>query len=80
MNRIEAGRRRELSLRDVWHAKQDGEPGVALPAGFPTKDELAAAGYTTVEDIDGADVEELEDYVGISQFQATAVLTALAAL
>lgn len=80
MNRIEAGRRCEPALRDVWHAKQSEEPGTDLPTGFPAKAELAVAGYTTVEDLDGADVEELEDYAGISQLQASAVLAALAAL
>ncbi len=77
MNRIEAHRQLEFALRDVWRAKQEAEPGTALAAGFPAKSLLAAAGYTTVEDIDGADCAELEDYAALSTLQARTVLAAL---
>lgn len=80
MNRIASGRINEWALRDVWHAKQVAEPGTDLPADFPAKLELEAAGYTTVEDVDGADVEELEDYAALSSANANAVLAAIAAL
>lgn len=80
MKRIESDRIGEIALRDVWHGKQDAEPGANLPANFPSKDELATAGYTTVEDVDGADCAELEDYASLSTTQANTVLAALAAL
>lgn len=80
MSRIEAARNGELALRDVWHSKQDTEPGQSLPDAFPAKAQLATAGYTTVEDIDGADAEELADYVGVSQLQSEAIFAALAEL
>lgn len=60
----------------VWQAKQEAEPGVVLPAGFPLKTELAAAGYTTVEDLDGADEGELVK-INLTSRQARAVLAAL---
>ncbi len=63
----------------VWRSKQEEEPGVALPATFPFLSTLAPCGYTTVEDVDGADVPELRE-LGLSRLEAEAVLTALAPL
>lgn len=60
----------------VWQAKQEAEPGTALPADFPLNSELAASGYTTVEDIDGADEDELVK-INLTSRQARAVLAAL---
>ena len=64
-------------MASVFKHKQDSEPGTALPAGFPFSTKLAAAFYTTVEDIDGANNEELRDEAGLTEREATAVLTAL---
>lgn len=63
----------------VWRSKQESEPGVALPATFPFLSTLAPCGYETVEDVDGADVDELRE-LGLSRLEAEAVLTALAPL
>lgn len=62
----------------VWQALQEAEAGVPLVTGFPSRTALVAAGYTTIEDVDGADAVELATYVGLSDHQAAAVLAALA--
>ena len=63
----------------VWRAKQEAEPGVVLPSTFPHRARLIAAGYGTVEDIDGADVAELQRS-GFYSREAEAILQALAEL
>ena len=64
-------------LYGVWRATQEAEPGAALPANFPHRTKLADVGYETVEDIDGADADELSNNVGLRSDEAAAVLTAL---
>jgi len=75
---------REDGITDAWHSKQDEEPGTALPATFPSLTKLAAAFYTTVEDLDGADTVELTDPIatgaGLTSRESAAVLAALAPL
>ena len=66
----------DSDLALVWRAKQEGEPGVALPATFPHKAALEAAFYTTTEDLDGTDENELVE-AGLSKQAATEVLAAL---
>ncbi len=66
---------REESIEAQWHAKQDGEPGTALPATFPFLS-LLGTFYANVEDLDGADVAELRSF-GLSEKQACAVLSAV---
>lgn len=61
----------------VWRHKQEQESGTALPANFPLKATLAAAGYSTEEDLDGADAAELTKNTGLSTQQANAVLAAV---
>lgn len=74
-------RARERCLEeDAWIGKQAAEPGAALPSTFPSLTALADAGYTTAEDIRGASTSELRRFARLSQSQAEAVLTALAAL
>lgn len=64
----------------IWRAKQEAEPGVALPATFPfLSSHLAPCGYETVEDLDGASVDELRE-LGLTRLEAEAVLAALAPL
>ncbi len=70
----------DLALRDVWRAKQEAEPGTPLPADFPHKSSLEAAGYSTLEDIDGADQAELRKHVSLRPYEADAVIAAAAAL
>lgn len=69
----------EPSLSGAYRSKQEAEPGTDLPAGFVLKTELAALGYTTVEDLDGADEQELVT-AGLSRNQAKAVLQDFSAL
>lgn len=60
----------------VWRHKQESIAGTPLSAGFPSKDELADIGYSTVEDLAGADAKELTKR-GLSSAEAAAILTAL---
>ncbi|MFO7178986.1 MAG: hypothetical protein DIU78_009830 [Pseudomonadota bacterium] len=69
----------DLALEALWRGKQEAEPGAALPVTFPMRGELAALGYTAVEDLDGADVEELAR-LGLSRKDAAAVMAALSKL
>lgn len=63
-------------LAETWQAKQEAEPGTALPADFPDLEVLVAAGYSAVEDLDGAEAQELVD-LGLAPHRADAVLLAL---
>ena len=74
-------RRAALALGDahlagVWRAKQEALAWPALPTGFPARAALAAAGYATVRDLDGATTDELTD-LGLSTRDAAAVLAAM---
>jgi len=64
------------ALADVWRAKQEAEPGQALALTFPHRSKLEALGYTTVEDLDGANQDELIS-AGLLRREAAAVLAAL---
>jgi hypothetical protein len=66
----------DYSIRDVWKAKQEAEPGTTLPDGFPYKARLAALYYVTDTDLDGADECELEA-LGFSSSEAAAILAAV---
>ncbi len=69
----------ELDSEGIWKGKQEALAGTALPVDFPLVDILTAAGYTMVEDLDGATSAEL--YVaGLTTHQASAVLAAFSAL
>jgi len=76
LKRLEAVSLGDTALASVWQAKQEAEPGTALGASFPSLTALAACGYTTTEDVDGASLDELQD-IGLTATQATAVLAAL---
>ncbi len=69
---------REDSITTQWHAKQDEEPGTPLPASFPFLDRLGTF-YSTQEDLDGADVPELQSF-GFTRRDACIILTAEANL
>lgn len=66
-------------LETVWQAKQEAEPGTPLPPTFPHLATLAPLGYTTTEDLDGADVCELER-AGLSARDAEEVIAAISPL
>jgi hypothetical protein len=74
--RIEARVYDDTDLDTVWQSKQESISGTPLAESFPNRTALAAIGYTTVEDLDGADEEELVR-AGLSQHQATEVIAAL---
>ncbi len=78
--RFDAKDRREFALVSLWRGKQEAEPGTPLPDDFPSREALAAVGYTTAEDLEGADCAELADYVRLSATQAAKVLAAHAEL
>lgn len=78
--RLAAARAGDLELAGVWRSKQEATAATPLPADFPLSAALAAAGYSTVEDIDGASADELVSEAALSPRDAEAVLTALAAL
>lgn len=75
-----AAKAEDDGLEGVWRHKQEQESGTALPANFPLRATLVAAGYSTEEDLDGADAAELTKNTGLSTHQANAVLTAAADL
>ena len=69
----------DIALRDVWaHKQTEEQPGTPLPADFPFRDELIAAWYEAIEDIDGADECELVEQ-GFSSGQAAEILAAVPA-
>lgn len=70
----------EAGLELVWRGKQQAESGEALPSDFPSLAALAAAYYTTVEDLTGALAPELVAEASLTTTQAAAVIAALAAL
>ena len=80
LKRLSAAALCDKAIAAVWRGKQEGEPGDELPSDFPARDELAAAGYTTGADLDGADADELIDYARLTNRQAAAVIAAAAAL
>ena len=73
--RRQARQQGDTALEVVWQAKQEAEPGTDLGANFPNLTALAALGYTTTEDLDGADVDELES-AGLTRRQAEATIAA----
>lgn len=70
----------DLALSAVWQSRQEEQAGAALPVGFPHLADLTAAGYTTAQDLEGADESELVEWARISTSAARAVLAAYAAL
>lgn len=66
----------DWALETVWQAKQEAEPGTALGARFPHRAVLSTAGYTTTEDLDGADRAELVT-AGLTTREAQDVIGAL---
>lgn len=67
-------------LESVWRAKQEAQPGNALPSTFPFLTALTTGGYTTREDLDGADLYELQAIALLAKRDAQVVLDAYAAL
>lgn len=76
LKRLAAHRVTQHELEGMWAAKQLAEPGVELDADFPFRERLVSAGYLTVEDVQGANTEELQQ-AGLTPREAAAVLAAL---
>lgn len=70
----------EQPLNNVWRAKQEEQPGTALPVTFPFRTRLVSAGYSAVEDLDGATADELQANTDLNARDAAAVVAAYAAL
>lgn len=66
----------DVEQANIWQAKQEAEPGTTLGGSFPLKSTLAPLGYTTIEDLQGADEAELMR-AGLTKAQAAEVLAAL---
>lgn len=67
-------------LESHWRAEQLAQPGTALPTGFPSKSKLEEVGYVAVQDLDGAEWQELNEEVGLTERQALAAIDAATAL
>jgi hypothetical protein len=70
----------EFAISGVWQSRQQEQPGTALPADFPSRAALIAAGYTAIEDLQGACADELVDWACVDNQAAKAILAAYAAL
>lgn len=66
----------DKGLEGVWRQKQEAQAGTSLDAAFPARAALVAAGYSTEEDLDGADIDELVE-AGIPYHDASAAIAAL---
>jgi hypothetical protein len=82
LKRLEARRQGDAGLEGAWRSKQEATtPATALPADFPFLTTLAAAGYSTEEDLTGADADELTLHVPtLHRADVDAILAALALL
>lgn len=63
-------------LASLLYGKQQEQPGTPLPANFPFRAALIAANYTALEDITGANADELVRAVGLSGRDAATVIAA----
>lgn len=69
--------RGEEGLALAFLSKHRDAPGTALPDDFPSRPALVAAGYTVLEDLQGATVEELVEDAMLSRRDAELVLAAV---
>lgn len=71
---------RALGLEAValaWKGyRLEREAGTALATTFPFRAKLVAAGYSELELLDGATIEELARYAGLGQLDAKVVIAA----
>lgn len=70
----------DAGLSALWLGKHDATAATALPTTFPSREALAAAHYTAVEDLDGATEDELAEQAGLSRASAREALAALTTL
>jgi len=64
----------------VWRGKQEAVSATALASDFPYRAKLIAAGYSSVEDLTGADAIELRKRASLGRREADTVIAAIAAL
>lgn len=63
----------DFALSDAWRGKQEAEAGDALPSDFPYLSRLQGRGYSTLQDLDGADADELTSQ-GFTSREAAEIL------
>lgn len=80
LNALTAEATLDEGLASAWRAKQLAQSGTPLPPTFPFAAQLAEIGYLAVEDLDGADANEMEQSTELNPEQIEAVLQALDAL
>lgn len=64
----------ELGIASLYLAKQGLLEGQTYPDYIPYQEKLAAAHYTTLDDIVGADADELVEEAGLTRKEANAVI------
>lgn len=67
----------EPALASAFLSKFEATTGEALPEWVPHQTALEAARYTTLEDLRGADTDELMCQAGLTRTEAAAVLSAV---
>lgn len=67
---------RSDEMESVWNGKRKACEGTTIPDAFPCRAQLLAAGYLALEEIRGADTNELSR-AGLSSAQAAAVIAAI---
>lgn len=70
----------DSAMAGVWRSQQEAVPGNALPTDFPFLASLEAGGYTTREDLDGAEAPEIQRATGLRHADTLVVLEAFDAL
>lgn len=75
-----AAMRMDYGLVGAWAAKLEANPGTPLAEDFPGRQKLAEAGYTALEDLDGATADELAAVKGLGASVVGQVLEAVATL
>lgn len=71
--RLMARARGETALEGVWRWKQELREGDPLPDDFPLVAELALIGYSTFQDLIGAELREMQN-AGMTIREAITVL------
>jgi hypothetical protein len=63
----------------IWRSHQEAIAGTDLPSDFPLRSRLVSSGYSTTEDLNGADARELR-LSGFNTEESEEVLAALGPL
>jgi hypothetical protein len=76
LKRLYAARVGDTAMAMMWRGSQEAETGTALSLTFPARTLLVAAGYTAIEDLDGATADELQRNAGLTASEAEAAIAA----